>query len=412
MYTMGKHGMTRLGPISGALTTLVLLFSMGSGPASAQEMDQRWLAWMGCWQPVAETASDDAADALLCFQPLVGDAGVELVSIQGGQISTRQTVHADGRQHDSSSDGCTGWDRGDFSARPGRVFLSSERVCDGDVSRTSTGLLTMVSPDEWVDVEVVTLGGQRTTWLARYRLAPLSEAEAAGFGGIAADRGMAVHAARGAAAANPSVDDVIEASRYVEAEGVNAWVAELDTPFILDADRLVRMADAGVPDDVIDMVIAVSYPSRFAVGRESERYSPGFGSSYGTPGGWGFSQPYYSSLFFSPFGFCSPYGYGFGYGGCRYGGYGYGGYGYGGYGYGGYGGPVVIYVDRTDSGGRVVNGQGYRRGESSNTAGGRRASPRGSVGGSSGSSAGGRSSTEPSRRTSTGRKAKRKDGGG
>ncbi len=405
---MGEHGMKRMGRRAGALMTLVLLATVaGRGTAFAQATDGRWLAWMGCWQPVAEGATGDAADALLCFQPLAGDVGVEMVSVENGEISTRQTVRADGRRHDTSSDGCAGWDRADFSARPARVFLSSEYTCDGDVVRTSTGLLAMVSTEEWVEVKVVTVDGERMTWVTRYHLATQSDAEAAGFGEIAADQSMAVHSARVSAAASPSVDDVIEASGYVDEEGVTAWIAERDVPLEIDADKLVRMADAGVSEDVIDMVIAVSYPSRFAVDRESERRSPGYGPRYGPFGGWGYYQPFYGSLFFSPFGFYSRYGYGFGYRGL-----GYGGYGYGGYGYGGYYLPVVIQGGRSESGGRVIKGQGYRRNPSSGATRGRAASPRGYVGGSSRGWTGRSSSRSPSRGTSTGRTAKRRGGGG
>jgi hypothetical protein len=405
----------------------VLLFSAVAGPGTAfaqttaqatdQATDGRWLAWMGCWQPVAEAATVDASVALLCFQPLSGDVGVEMVSVENGEISTRQTVRADGRRHDSSLEECTGWDRGDFSARPARVFLASEYVCEGDVVRASTGLLAMVSSEEWIEVKVVTVGGgEPMTWVTRYRLATQSDAEAAGFGDIAADRTMSVRSARVAAAARPSVDDVIEASEYVEAEAVSAWIAERDAPLEIDADELVRMADADVSEDVIDMVIAVTYPSRFAVDRESERDGPDNGRAYGSFQGWGSYQPFYGSLFFSPFGFYSRYGYGFGYRG-----FGYGGYGYGGYGYGGYYVPVVVEVDRSDTGARAINRQGYRRGQSSGTTRSRGASPRGYVGGSSrgwtGSSssrgwAGSSSSRRPSRGTSTGRTAKRRGGGG
>ncbi len=411
---MGEHGMTRMGRIAGALTTLILLSAVaGRGTAFAQATDGRWLAWMGCWQPVAEAATRDAPDALLCFQPLSSDVGVEMVSVEDGEISTRQTVRADGQRHESSLEECTGWDRGDFSARPARVFLASEYVCDGDVVRTSTGLLAMVSSEEWVEVKVVTVGGgDPMTWVTRYRLATQIDAEAAGFGEIAADRSMSVRSARVAAAARPSVDDVIEASEYVDEQGVTAWIAERDAPLEIDADELVRMADAGVSEDVIDMVIAVSYPSRFAVDRESERGGPDYGPAYGSSGRWGYYQPFYGSLFFSPFGFYSRYGYGFGYRGFGYPGFGYGGYAYSGYGYGGYYVPVVVEVDRSDSGGRVIMGQGYRRGQRSGTMRSRGASPRGYVGGSSRGWTGSSASRRPSRGTSTGRTAKRRGGGG
>jgi hypothetical protein len=384
-------------------------FAQAEDQATDQATDGRWLAFMGCWQPVTESTTRDVPVALVCLQPIVGDIGIEMVSVQNGEISARRTIRADRQRYDSSQAGCAGWDRGDFSAQPGRVFLTSEYVCDSDVTRTTTGLLAMVSSEEWVEVKVVTIGdGEPLTWVTRYELATQTDAEAAGFGEIAADRAMAVRSAR-IAAARISVDDVIEASSYVHAEGVSAWVAERNAPLELDADELVRMADANVPEDVIDMVIAVTYPSRFAVARESDRSDADRDPAYGSRGYAGRYQPFFGSSFYSPFGyyspfgFYSPFGYSYGYGSSRYG---YGGYGYG-YGYGGYV-PVVIQSDRQDRGGRVINGQGYRRTRSSSATQGRSASPRGFVGGSSRGSAG-RSTSSGS---STGRSAKRRGGGG
>lgn len=406
---MAEHGMKRIGRTAAALLALVLL-SAGAGPgrALAQATDGRWLGWVGCWQPVAETDTPDTADALLCVLPLSGEGGVEMVSVDDGEITSRRTVRADGQPHDSDLEGCTGWDRADFSARPARVFLTSERVCEGDIVRTTTGLLAMVSSDEWIDVEVVTVGdGAPLTWVTRYRLATPSDAEAAGFGDIAAGREMAVRSARVAAARAPSVGDVIEASERVDPEAVSAWIAERGAPVQIDADQLVRMADAGVPEDVIDMVIAVSYPSRFAVDHESERADRDYGPAHGSFGR-GYYRPYYpyyGSLFFSPF--YSRYGFGYGYRG-----FGYGGYGYGGYGYGGYYVPVVIQGDPPDDRGRVINRRGYSRGQSAGSSRGRAATPRGYVGGSSRGLGSRSPSRSPARGTSSGRKAKRRGGGG
>jgi hypothetical protein len=256
MYTMLEHRITRAGRIAGATVTVLLLSAgMGLGTAFAQTTaqatdqatDGRWLAWMGCWQPMAETATREAPDTMVCFQPVQGDVGVEMVTIENGEVSARQTIRADRQRYDSTQEGCTGWDRGDFSAQPARVFLTSEYLCEGEVARTSTGMLAIVSPEEWIDVRVVKVGDTAPlTWVTRYRLATQSDAEAAGFGDIAADRSMAVRSAR-IAAARLSVDDVIEASGYVEAEGVSAWVAERNAPLEIDADELIRMSDAGVP---------------------------------------------------------------------------------------------------------------------------------------------------------------------
>lgn len=392
---MLRHEPTRGSRLAGtALVTFLLAAGGLPGTADGQQTDGRWLPFFGCWQPVSEEATRASDDALLCLQPVTGEVGVEMISIEDGEIVARETLRADGLQHDSEREGCTGWSRGEFSARPGVVYIDSEHACEGDVLRGSTGVVAMVSPREWIDVKVVTAGGESMTWVARYRLATQRQAEEAGFGEIATDRRMAVLSARVAAAAPPSVDDVIEASEHVAPEAVGAWVAERDVPLDLSADELVRMADAGLSEEVIDMVIAVSYPERFAVDRGDERYERrydrayrlgGYWSPWGW-GRWGYYDPFYSSLFYSPYGY-GRYGYGFGYG----------------YGYRGYV-PVIITGDRERGTGRVIRGRGYTRGQgrSSGASGARPASPRGTVSTPSRGSSGGRSG---------GRTAKRRPGG-
>jgi len=375
--TIRRERTTALG-----LATALLAFILAPGAVRAQEPDDRWLPFSGCWQPVGETAGADTPEGLLCFQPVAGDSGVELVSFEDGAVVGRETVRADGQPHDAKLEGCTGWERADFSARAGRVFLSSEYECDGGVTRTSTGLLTVVSPEEWVDVKVVTSGGERLTWVTRYRLATPSDAAALGLTNMAAGRGMAVRSSRAAAAARPSVEDLIEATQRVDSEGVQTWLAERNARLDLDSEKLIRLADAGVPEEVIDMAIAVSFPQRFAVDGETERY----GETYDAYGRANYYDPLYGSRFYSPYGFGYGYGYGYGYRGR-------------------YVGPRVVRVDHGDSGdgGRVVRGQGYRRGGNSSATRSRPTSTRGS--------SAGRSSRGSSRGKATGRTAKRRGGG-
>src|SRR5690606_27130918 len=110
----------------------------------------------------------------------------------------------------------------------------------------------------------------------------------------------------------------------------------------------VRMANAGVSREVIDVVVAVSFPERFAVAEdETVREQAPRGAYARDPGPWGFRRPYFWDPFF--------YGGGFGYPGSY-------GYGYG-YGYGYYR-PVVVVVEPRQEGpvGRIINGRGYTRG--------------------------------------------------
>lgn len=413
-----------------------VLLAAGLSPATldAQDTDGRWLAWTGCWQPVAERTVDDGqmrarppaeededavdttrdAATLVCFQPLAGDAGIEKITVRGSEVVSREIVRADGQRRETSAEGCTGWERGEFASRPGRVYVTSEHVCEGGVSRTSSGILALISTGEWVDIQVVSAEGESGTWVSRYELASPPEAEAAGFGALGAEQIMAVRTARVAASASPTVDDVIEATGAVDQEAVQAWLVERDAALDLDAGALERLADAGVSADVIDMAIAVTYPERFAV--EAEGGVEPYGDRYGAYGYGRYYDPFYGSMFWSPFGFYRPFGFY-----SRYYGLGYGSpyYGYGG---GYYGGIRVVPIGGGggDTGSRVISGQGYRRGSGASPS-GRGATPRGgairvptgrSAQPRSSGTSGVRSSGARSSGSSSGRTAKKRGGGG
>jgi len=290
--------------------------------------------------------------------------------------------------------------------------------------------MSMVSPSEWLDVRTVDVDGQRLPWVLRYRQASRDDFQAAGQGDLIATQGADVRMARMAASIPIALDDVIEAVEKVSAETVEIWLIERAEPFALDANRLIEMADAGVPASVIDVVVAVSYPEKFVINQRYALGPPGAEAREGRGRyGYGvgpnpFEDPFYDP--YSRYGYYSPYGYGsrYSYGGFGRGyGYGYGGYGgYGGlgYGYGGYGGygygPIIV-VGRSGGGtgggvsgstrGRVVRGGGYTSAGSGGGNTGRSAQPRssgssrssGSAASSGGSS--GRSSAAPARRSST-----------
>jgi hypothetical protein len=199
---------------------------------------------------------------------------------------------------------------------------------------------------------------------------PLPREIAAALEGVDAEAGQA----RVAAAAALTTADVVEVSGQVDAQVVWAWLAERGEGFAVNARNLTEMADAGVPADVIDVVVALSYPRVFAINPATQQgqmrpevaeggaapsaygYAPSAWGSRFSPYGWD-SYWTYNSGYYSPFGYGS-YGY---YG--PFGGYGYGSYGYP-YGNGSYGDGVIITVVgggqiQPASHGRVVNGRGY-----------------------------------------------------
>ncbi|MDP2955133.1 MAG: hypothetical protein Q8N53_01825 [Longimicrobiales bacterium] len=392
-----------------ALALGIAVAALGAAsPVAGQDVDPRWLPWLGCWQPASEAGDAD----LVCIRPTDDRLAVEILRVSGSDVVATEVVWADGRRHEASRESCTGWEEGAFSEDGRRLFLNSAFTCEGGVTQEGGGILAMTSPAEWLDVRVAGMGGESLAWVQRFRAADAAVAEAAGFGDLVADRAWAARTARMLAAASMDVDDVIEAAARVPEEAVQALLAERGDRLDLSAAELLRMTDAGVSEALVDVAIAVSYPERFrveAAGQEVTASALDRGSlrrRYADPGLMG---PGYYDPFYSPWGLRYGYGYGsrYGYGFDSYG-YGYGS-GYGGY-YSGYR-PTVVVVDRVEpEHGRVVNGRGYSRGGSAGSAGGSSAGPSRSGGASGGAgSAGGAGSGGGS---STGRTAKPRGGGG
>jgi hypothetical protein len=373
-----------------------LLLVTGPG-VSAQTVDGRWLPWLGCWAPSEAIQEVD----LLCLRPADQPGAVEAVRVSDGAVQSREVLFADSERHVTDREGCQGWEEGTFSRDQRRVFTRFEHVCEGGREQEGGAIMALSSPTEWLDVRVMGIEGERTAWVQRYALVDQETAEAAGFGDILTpEQAWAARSARMVAAASMDVDDVIEASAAVPPEAVAALVATRADPLDLNAAEVVRMADAGVPDDVIDVAVAVSFPDRFALAAagpeqvEQERAYRGYRT---------FMSPFGFDPFYMPWSLRYGYGYGYGFG------YGYplGGW-YGGYGYR----PTVVVVDRADRDhGRVIRGRGYTRSRGSVGSGvtGGSYSPRGpGVSGSRGSAGSGSASGGSS--SSGGRKAKPRGG--
>ena len=359
-----------------AFAASAMLVAVSAAPMAAQEMDGRWMAFVGCWEPVSEVSED----GILCVQ--FADDGVEAYTMLDGEVATSDLMVADGSRQESSAEGCEGWESAEFSADGRRVFTRSEFVCGGEVRRTATGVMSLIEPTEWIDVRSVDVDGEAVAWVQRYRLVGPSRMAEEGVDDFTQDIGMALRASRIAAARTVELEHVREAATKIDDKAVEAWVAARGDRFDVDADALIELADAGVSASVIDVVVAVSFPMHFAIdeGRSGAVRSGAVrqiaGGGIGIRRGYGFGG---RSFFWDPFyygysSYYSPYSYGRGFYGSPY---------------GGYYSPTTVVVDRRDTGGRVYNGRGYRQGGSTGSA----SSGPSRVSGSGGSASSGGSSS-------------------
>jgi len=210
---------------------------------------------------------------------------------------------------------------------------------------------------------------------------------------------FAVQTLRAATAGRLSADDALDMSRNVDMQVAEAWLNETGQVFSVDARTLVRLADAGMPSRMIDLLVALSYPQTFAVRPSTTSGGGGSvgnfgGTRIGTMSSYGVTRSMCDAMY-------SGYGglgfYGSAYNGCygssqygnMYSRYGYGSrYGNGYY----YGNQPIIIINRGDiptsgqsNNARAVNGRGYTRSEPSATSSG--------YSGSSGSSSSSRGSS-------------------
>lgn len=396
---------------AGALLAALLSFA-GIAPARAQEAprdaspDARWQAWLGCWEPVGRLAPvlDGTAPArLVCVVPAPGTSAVDIASVDSGRVVTRERIVAAGEREPVSEGGCTGWRSARWSPDGRRLYLKGESECSGGVRRATSGVFAIAPGGEWLDIRGITAGTNTGVSVLRFREAPVPPELA----GQVSAPSLAARTARASASAPPTTAEVAEASKALDARTVEAWLIARGDRFHVDAHQLEQLADAGVPGSVTDVMVALSYPDKFAIAPSRDvalRAEGGAASAYeGTGGatqsvlldpyGYGYYSPYDLTTY--PWLGYSPYGYG---------------YGYGGFGYGWFpgSGPVVIIREPGSATpvehGRVVNGRGYSRGTQSGSGDRRGASDPG--GRTSGSSARGASSGASSGRTSTGRTAK------
>ena len=382
--------------LSRSSVVLAAALMLGSAAAAGAQntqlasTDTRWTPWVGCWQAVARegeiTLAPNKALPVVCVIPAAGTQSVDLVTVDSG-VATPERVDANGTRREINREGCNGWERAEFSPDAKRIYLHSEHQCTGNRSRTSTGLMSISPNGEWLDVEGVRVGANSGVRVVHYGRVPVPAALDANMKAALAGNLLATTTAMLSAGDSVKVADVIEATKRVDPLVVQTWLAQRGQGFGIDAKRLTQLADAKVPPNVIDVMVALSYPHQFAINlATSDGQMVPTGRTQANAddlGGYG-PTVYMNWDPMSSYGY-SRYGYSLGYGN------GYS--GYPGYWYGG-STPVVItrpsgVVDvPEETRGRMVKGSGYTR-----PSGGSGGAPRGSTADGGSSRSGGSTST-------------------
>lgn len=256
------------------LTTTAALMVMAAPAAAAETAAPGWDAWYGCWQLdeandvdqdyTLDGAPAERVDALVCVLPGDDAQSARFATVEDGRIVDEVIVQANGQQRAVDEGGCTGVETAAFSSDGRRVYTRGDLDCRS-FERVSAGVLAMVSDREWIDAQAVTVSGQAMGRTLRYRAVSAADVPAAIAAMLPSGQQLALEAARLDAAAALDVDDVIEAANAIGAPALEALLGVTQQDFALDATKLAQLADAGVPGSTVDVMVALSYPERFAV---------------------------------------------------------------------------------------------------------------------------------------------------
>jgi uncharacterized membrane protein YgcG len=357
--------------------------------------DARWTPWIGCWQAssrdaVTQDLAPNKSLPVVCVVPTAGSMSVDLVTVEGG-TATPERVDANGTRREINREGCNGWETAQFSKDAKRIYLRSEHLCSGNRTRVSTGIMSISPNGEWLDVEGVKVEAHSGVRVVHYGRVPVPAALSAEMKATIEGLNLATTTAVLAASDSVRIADVIEATQHADPLVVQTWLAQRGQGFGIDAKRLAELADAKVPANVIDVMVALSYPQSFAVnlaqadgqviptGRPQTNAEEPLRNGPVVFMNW---DPFYSNSYYGQ----GLYGYRNGFGNGYYPGYWY------------QGSPIVITrpsgavdVPDRDTRGRMVKGSGYTR-PADRDGSGSSGTPRSSTSGGSSSSGGSTSS--------------------
>ena len=250
----------------------IALALLAAAPAQDTTLgDARWAPWLGCWHLLQDDRGSLAAaatnpdDVVVCVLPASGNRGVSMTTYVGGQSILQQTVVADGARHPVSEPECSGSQTSEWSLSGQRLLTRADITCIGQPARTVSAITLMAAGPTWVDIQAVGTDQDAPVRVRRYRRTdslPQSVVLPADLQG----RPGAV-SARLAGPTVMTLEEVVEASRKVAAPAVAAALYETGSRFDLNGRTLKALAGGGVPDGVVDVMVALSFPGHVAIDR-------------------------------------------------------------------------------------------------------------------------------------------------
>ena len=176
--------------------------------------------------------------------------GARFETTVGAQSAIDQTIVADAVSRPVNDAECSGTQRAEWSKSGLRLFSSAEIRCKGDDGLRRVSGLSLIAPNgDWLDIQTVAIGPRETIRVKRYYRADDSPRST---------RPTVV-------SSRLTLDEVKDASAKVSSAALEAALVETNAGFDLSKKAVTDLASAGVSGRVIDLMVALSYPDKFAI---------------------------------------------------------------------------------------------------------------------------------------------------
>jgi hypothetical protein len=255
-------------------TFLLILSLAGSVSASEQsvawnskDLDARWLPWIGSWHLVTDKINQGESSLkenyLLTISPGSDRNSVTMKGHRDDKVLVEEKLISDGLSHPLDDKKCSGSYTYSWSENGKRLLLKSESNCPGDPPRRISGMSIIDVNRDWLDIQLLQSGSEKAVSIRKYRNVDRDES-------IISSRfdPDKVSASRIAASEKFSISEIKELSSKVEPEVLEAALLETKTPFPINSKELIGLSDSGVDSRVVDLMVALSFPDKFSIGRE------------------------------------------------------------------------------------------------------------------------------------------------
>lgn len=248
-----------------SLLLVVIALSARTVGAQAPAAATPWTSLVGCWVQDGDGGAGTKASPVTCVLPVEGDPlAADVILLVGEEETRRSRIVADGTRREFATEMCRGSETARFSMDGGQVILQSVMSCGADEPKRGSGILGLTDSGRFVRV----VGGDtriasdvRFTVERRIPLVEIPRSLAEAFAAVPADSpGPVTDVALSAPA-------LVEAARSLSVPVLEIWIAahaaDAPAPFVLPAEVMHELSDAGIPARILALLEALQNPDRY-----------------------------------------------------------------------------------------------------------------------------------------------------